>query len=451
VSDSVNIKLSQKQADVYANYKNKEWTIMAGTIRSGKTYVQHLILLDYLYSPACIKNEDIIISGKAGDSLERNIVGKFLDLTEAVGRGKDFHYQRQPRKIMFKPKKLDMWIIGANDEGSEERVRGMTSQALVGDECTSQNKACFMQQVARTSAGSRLKLLTTNPDIPTHWFKTTFIDNDGVDSNYYEFDLRHDNPVIDKKYIAILESTMTEMEKKRFLEGQWFADSESLIIPEFYGCEKDIVKESFYPDHCTKMVSMDLGMVDDTCIVFGYYDFMRGKKVIQDSIYLKHPTTLVIAEAIRGKEKELWGENKPYARFSDTNLHVIHDLCNLHGLLFSPTAKDDKQAQINAFRVSIQNGEYEIHPKNKKLINQLRIGTWNKSRKSFLRTEEDGHYDGIDSCVYFDRNISKYTHINPFPFGVSVKPQTHHINKGFWDHAPKSDSRVFAECMMGVS
>jgi len=451
VDNAIDIKLSKKQADVFQNYKTKEFTVMAGTIRSGKTYSQHLILLDFLYSTSCISHESIIISGKAGDSLERNIVHDFLKLTENVGRSKDFHYQRQPRMILFKPKKISMWIIGANDEGSEERVRGMTAQALIGDECTAQNKSCFMQQIARTSAGARFKILTTNPDIPTHWFKSTFIDNEAIDINYYEFDLRTDNPIIDKKYIAILESTMTDLEKKRYLEGKWYADADSLIVPEFYEHEKVIVKESLMPEYCTRLVSMDLGMVDDTCVVFGYFDFMRAKKVIQDSIFLKHPTTDDIAIAIRNKELELWGDKKPYVRVSDTNLHVINDLSMLHNLEFSPTAKDDKQAQINAFRVAVKNEEYEINPKNKKLINQIRIGSWSKSRKTYIRTEEDGHYDGIDSCIYFNRNIDNYTHINPFPFGTKVHHTTHHINPEFYKSKPKSDGRVLADCLMGVS
>lgn len=445
-SNTVGLNLSQKQGDVFKSYKSAEWTIMAGSVRSGKTYSQHLILLDFLYGEECLKNVDIIISGKAGDSLERNMVKDILKMAELFGRGKDFIYHRQPRRIHFKPKKIDLWVIGANDDGSEDRVLGMTAQAMFPDECTVQNKSCFQQQVARTSAGKRLKVCTTNPDAPSHWFKTTYINNELPGGcHYYEFDITMDNPTLTRGYIELLDMQYIGVDRKRFLLGQWVADLESLILPEFHVKQDTIVKEMEVPTHYTKMVAMDLGMVDDTSIVFGYYDFKRNKKVIQDSIFLKHPTTTEIAEAIKNKEKELWGSEKVMYRYSDTNLHVIHDLTRLHKLQFSPTAKDDKLAQINAFRVSLDNGQYEIHPRNKKLINQLAIGTWNKSKKNYERTDEDGHYDGIDACIYFNRNITGIMHINPFPYGVGIDDKTHHINKVFYLEKPKSGLEKLAQ------
>jgi PBSX family phage terminase large subunit len=427
---------------------------MSGSVRSGKTFSQHLIINDFLASPECIPNEDIILSGKAGDTLERNMVKDIMKMATMFGRGKDFEYYRQPRRIHYKPKKIDLWVIGANDDGAEERVRGMTAQAMFADEVTAQNRACFLQQIARTSAGKRLKVCTTNPDSPSHWAKTTFIDpgtygeiNGGF--NYFEFDITQDNPVLDKSYIKNLEMVYTGVDKERFLHGKWVADTESLILPEFQEHEEHIVKKKDMPSHCKKIVSMDLGMVDDTSIVFGYYDFSNNKKVVQDSIFLKHPSTQDIANAIKEKEKDLWGNEKPYGRYSDTNLHVIHDLNVLHDIHFLPTRKDDKLAQINAFRVSLKNREYEIHPRNKKLIGQLRIGTWNKTKKSYERTDEEGHFDGIDSCIYFNRNIEAVTSLNPFPYGAGIKKSTHHITETFYMEKPLSEKEKIAKAFLG--
>ena len=419
---------------------------MSGSVRSGKTFVQHLICSDFLYSDECIKNVDIILSGKAGDSLERNMVKDFLKMIDMFGRSKDFVYHRQPRRIHFKPKNIDLWVIGANDDGSEERVRGMTSQAMFADECTAQNKACFLQQVARTSAGKRYKICTTNPDAPSHWFKTTFINEDLPGGcNYYEFDITMDNPTLTKGYIELLDKMYIGVDRKRFLLGKWVADLESLILPEFHQNKDTIVREMELPDHCVKIEAMDLGMVDQTAIVFGFYDFKRAKKVIWDSVFLKGPNTTTIAENISKIEKKWFGNEKVKYRYSDTELRTISDLSLLHGLIFSPTAKDNKLAQINAFRVALDNNQYEIHPRNKKLINQLEIGTWNKHKTSYERTDEDGHYDGIDSCVYFNRNIDGIMNINPFPYGVGVGDKTHHINKVFYLEKPKSAGRKLAE------
>jgi PBSX family phage terminase large subunit len=427
---------------------------MSGSVRSGKTFAQHLIINDFLASPECLPEVDIILSGKAGDTLERNMVKDIMKMATMFGRGKDFEYHRQPRRIHYKPKKIDLWVIGANDDGAEERVRGMTAQAMFPDEITAQNKACFLQQIARVSAGIRLKVGTTNPDSPSHWAKTLFIDPGiygEIDGgfNYYEFDITQDNPVLDTGYIKTLDSVYTGIDKERFLLGKWVADTETLILPEFQEHEEHIVKKFDMPEHCTKIVSMDLGMVDDTSIVFGYYDFSEDKKVIQDSIFLKHPSTEDIANAIKQKEQELWGDQAPYGRYSDTNLHVIHDLHMLHGVQFSPTRKDDKQAQVNALRVAFKNHEYMVHPRNNKLIGQLRIGSWNKTKKSYERTEEEGHFDGIDSCVYFNRNIQNVVNINPFPYGIGIKPQTHHITEKFYMDKPMSEKAKVAQAFLG--
>jgi len=241
-SNTVKLNLSQKQKDVFTSYKSAEWTIMAGSVRSGKTYSQHLVLLDFLYGDECLKNVDIIISGKAGDSLERNMVKDIENMAKLFGRQKDFIYHRQPRRLHFKPKNIDMWIIGANDDGSEERVRGMTAQAVFADECTAQNKPCFLQQIARCSSGKRYKVCTTNPDAPSHWFKTTFINEDLPGGcNYYEFDITLDNPTLTRGYIELLDKMYIGVDRKRFLLGQWVADLESLILPYLVSRETPVV------------------------------------------------------------------------------------------------------------------------------------------------------------------------------------------------------------------
>jgi PBSX family phage terminase large subunit len=447
--EKVELNLSPKQGSVFADYRKQRWTIMAGSVRSGKTFAQQLCAIDFLYGEA-IPSESVIISGKNGDSLERNIVKDFLKLANILGRGKDFEYKIQPRRIIFKPKKIDMWLIGANDEGSEERVRGMTAQAVIADECTAQNKACFFQQIARCSAGRRYKFCTTNPDAPSHWFKTTYIDDDELDVANYNFDIQKDNPVLDPEYVRELDRQYVGVDRERFLLGKWVADTEKLIIPEFQEHEHNIVKEMDLPEHFEYLGAMDLGMKDETCYVSAFYDFERAKKVIWDSVFLKHPNTKKIADTIREMEKKWYGSKEPYGRYSDTNLHVIGDLNELHNLPFSPTAKDDKDAQINALRVAIKNEEYEIHPRNKKLIKQLRIGTWNKSKKDYERTDEDGHFDGVDTCIYLNRNFSSITQINPIPFGVGVRSRSHYIADNFYSGGPKSDGKKLAEALFGV-
>ena len=90
------------------------------------------------------------------------------------------------------------------------------------------------------------------------------------------------------------------------------------------------------PKHCNKMVAMDVGFRDFTAILFGYYDFEAAKTIIQDEVFLKKANSRRIAEELRGKEYSLWGQAKPWSRFSDTDLILISDLITDHGINFTP-------------------------------------------------------------------------------------------------------------------
>jgi hypothetical protein len=87
----------------------------------------------------------------------------------------------------------------------------------------------------------------------------------------------------------------------------------------------------------------------------------------------------------------------------------------LHGLLFYPTQKDNKDMQVNALRMAMAERRVIIHPRCKTLINHLKYATWDKSRKTFTRSTDGAHYDAVDALIYLLRNIDKNR--NPYPSG----------------------------------
>ena len=90
-----------------------------------------------------------------------------------------------------------------------------------------------------------------------------------------------------------------------------------------------------------------------------------------------------------------------------------------------PTRKDNKDAQINNVRVLFQNKKIIINPKCVNLIRQCESAMYTKSKKDYIRVEGEGHYDMIDSLIYFIRNINKLE--NPVP------PVIHDRNDWFID------------------
>ena len=192
------------------------------------------------------------------------------------------------------------------------------------------------------------------------------------------------------------------------------------ILPAFTQSKmEDIVIDTRKPDYQTdRYVSMDIGFRDFTVILFGYWDYVRAKLVIQDEVVMRNnkATTDRIAEEIQLKERTLWGSKKPHKRICDTDPRLIADLRKLSGISFVKTKKDLKEAQVNQTNLMILNNQIEIHPRCKTLIAHCRYGVWNESRTQYHRTSSMGHFDAIDALVYMVRNIDRHKNPLPDPF-----------------------------------
>ena len=96
---------------------------------------------------------------------------------------------------------------------------------------------------------------------------------------------------------------------------------------------KKIVKEWPKPPFFDAYVGMDLGFVDLTVVVFGYYDFRAAKIIIEDEIVIKGSDLHLpsFADKILETEKRLWSnpltnEMKQVRRVSDINYIVTKEI-----------------------------------------------------------------------------------------------------------------------------
>jgi hypothetical protein len=208
--------------------------------------------------------------------------------------------------------------------------------------------------------------------------------------------------------------------------------SEKSILPSFNdAAESEIVTENFQvPIFCDKYVSLDPGGKDLTGVLFGYYDYENANLVILDEIAVDGGTnTEILAAMIKEKEQLYWTNpidksvDAPFLRVSDvSNAILLTDLQKLHGLTFSKTKKDKKQAAINSLDVAILKRELIIHPRCQNLLYQAKFAEWNNNQTEFKRLKASpsgklpaSHCDLLDCLIYMHRNIVK-SH-NPFPAG----------------------------------
>jgi hypothetical protein len=336
-------------------------------------------------------------------------------------------------------------LAGVNN-GHENDARGPSADLIVNEEAAFVDRLDYLVTSVElpmlTTTGGRILHITTPPETPAHEV-TPIMERCRTRGNYVRRtieDNRHLSDGAKTKLIGEMggrESTKA----RRELWCEWVVDESRAICPEYTQAVDDLLaaSEPPAPTYEQPVVAMDVGFEDWHHILFGYYHFKLAKRVVQAEVRLQRATTDKIAAAVADTEEKLWGpaarkaaglrELKPAVRWSDTDLRLIADLDQLHRLGFNPTEKDDKEAQVNALRISVRNHGWWISPSCTALRRQLRLGVWNKQRTEFDRSKEDGHFDAVDAAIYFHRNLDTWS--NPYPaFPEDVIPFTHHIPWG---------------------
>ena len=215
--------LSKKQQEFFFA-KDRRLNFLIGSVRSGKTYVS-LLKFAVMVVAASPKNSAFLFAAKTLTTLKRNCLAPLKNL---VGEANFVYNISKKEGSLFG---RTVYLEGANDETSENKIRGMT---LAG--------AC--EPNAKLYA-------TCNPDTPNHYIKTEYIDNDTLDVKTWEF-LLNDNVFLSKEYLENIVKEYTGVHYSRYILGQWvraegviytlFADNPSAFLLPVDQSYNDIVK-----------------------------------------------------------------------------------------------------------------------------------------------------------------------------------------------------------------
>jgi PBSX family phage terminase large subunit len=387
--------------------------LASGAVRSGKTWAQAYAFLGFLISQDSKPNVACLLTAKKRESIERNVFQPIKEILDIETEMRPFfEFRTSPYKVRFLPKNIDCYCEGANDEDAEGKIRGMTIQCWLGDEVSLYPKNVFQQCLTRLSAGARLALLTTNPDSLMHYLYQDYIAPRRISVHHFKIT---DNPTLNADYIEMLKNNYTGVWYQRFIDGEWGGAEEDMVIPEYHKVRESILQTYDLPDSFVPMTSIDVGWRDFTFCVLGHYDFLSGEVRIDNELVIKkNMTTDLLARRLIDTELDTWGREAK-CRWTDIDLRLIEDMNRLHGISMIATRKDNKDAQINALRVLIRSGKIRINPRCEELDKQILGATWDKNRKAqrtYSRTEEHGHFDGVDALLYWVRNVVKG---NPYP------------------------------------
>lgn len=327
--------------------------------------------------------------------------------------------------------------LAGTDNGNYMKLRGGNSHLCLIDEagfCTDLKHIIdYILIPTTTLTKGRIILSSTTPPTPDHEFigymesaelKGTFVKKtiyDAVQDNIGVPNPRITEEIVQEIISAIDGGAESDSFRTEYLCEKIF-NSTSAVVPEFNDeIQKDTIAIWRKPAFTDNYVSMDIGFVDMTALLFAYYDFDNGVLVIEDEIALdgRKVTADNVNNLVRQKEDALWtssitGElQKPYMRVSDNNLIFLNDLNITYNLQFIATDKHNKDSYINKMRTMVAARRIIIHPRCVNLIAHLKNASWDKTRKTFKRSADNGHYDFVDALAYLVRNIDENR--NPYP------------------------------------
>jgi PBSX family phage terminase large subunit len=410
---------SDTQIDYLINSQH-DINLCSGAIRSGKTHVQIIRAIDFITGNESIPGVDILCIGKTGEALERNFLREFLRIAEENAVGQHFEYTRMPREIKYTPKNIHLICVGANDESAESKIRGMTAQAMIGDEVSLWPKSIFYQAIGRCSAGKRYKFMTCNPDAPSHYLHTDVMQNNDLDCKVWHFGLL-DNPSLDEKFKQELRSLYTGIYAERFLEGKWVL-AEGTVYDKFN--RKEHVKETYPKNQITTyLLGIDWGYENPLAIGLIGVDYDSTYWLI-DEIYVKHQ---LIDETLKSiMVAKGWydlGKKITYAYADPSRPDYINLFYRITGITTLPAINDVVTGIQHVQRKLVPNrqGRCGLYILNKchNFLGEIESYTWAPMRSGIQKDEplkvKDHMMDMLRYCLNtYDKGRVKLLQKNPF-------------------------------------
>lgn len=211
------ITFTKKQNDLMRLFRQQRLprlTVLQGSVRSGKTWIS--LILWALWVASRPKDYLYMMSAKSLQTLKRNCL---LPLQELIGE-RNFTFSLSAKEGILFGRKI--MLEGANDARSENKIRGITLGGAYCDELTLFPEDFFTMLLSRLSAPGAKLLATTNPDVPTHWLKKKYLDNeklaDDLLSIFFSID---DNTTLPVEYVTSLKKEYTGVFYDRFILGEW--------------------------------------------------------------------------------------------------------------------------------------------------------------------------------------------------------------------------------------
>lgn len=269
------------------SYLNDDWKylILNGAVRAGKTVIDNylfLLELKRIKKLAEIEKEphpQYILAGYSSNSIYTNVISSLENQFGIVMKtDRHGHYH------LFGIDIVPAYTGSVRGIGA---IRGMTSYGAYVNEASLATHEVFQEIVQRCSVGSARIICDTNPDIPTHWLKTDYIDNHDPKARIKAFSFTiDDNTFLSRDYVEALKAaTPSGMFYDRSILGQWVT-GDGIVYQDF---NKDtmVIPRDRVPDGLDYYVGVDWGYEHPNPIIL-LGDDKDGNTYILEDYTQKH-------------------------------------------------------------------------------------------------------------------------------------------------------------------
>lgn len=401
-------------------YENPDKTIMVFNIcrQWGKSFLTFCLAVEH-----AIRHPDSRILFLAPTRAQAKDI--ISDKVKAILKFAPPHYKIKPwrnEKYTF-PNGSEITLLGIDND--PDRARGMSPHLVILDEAAMCSKLEYaISSVILPSfnaSNGRLLLVSTPPATAGHPFKQYILD--AVKNDAYKCATWRDSPFLDESRVMTQIAPLIPggIESARFkieYECDYNVEDKNLrITPWFIATENDAFFDDYErPPLFQPFVGVDFGYTHSCAVVWGYLDYHHGALVIEDEFSAGQLTTTELADIIKEKEMQLWGNRPSHLpvlplpiRISDNNAPmVVAEFCQTHGLRVMPSLKKQSLGQagmINRLNESLRDKKIRVHPRCKNLSFELENALWSPGKMTYARKSDTSHYDLLDALKYLNLDV----------------------------------------------
>jgi len=202
--------LSDKQIKAFQE-SDARINIFEGSVRAGKSFIALIRWIEFCRTGP---PGPLIICGRTDKTIKRNIINPLQELVGdsvkySIGKGEVTMFDRK------------MFVVGANDDRAEAKIRGSEFAGALIDELTILPENFIKMLLSRLSIADAKLYASTNPDSPYHWVKRDLIDREKeLNCKVFSFNI-DDNPSLTKTFKDELKQEYQGLWYQRFIEGKW--------------------------------------------------------------------------------------------------------------------------------------------------------------------------------------------------------------------------------------